>query len=149
MGDEHTGQGGCLQAIPWLVVMRGSSKQCMQQLAHRLELQAGLAPQPLAGPRCYLAPEAAEGGKLPCLLADVGQLPACLPEADGSDGPGPGGQAWRGQGWPSGRCAAPGRKHSTAVAPVGVCQTRASMMGQADVGPWVTGPCAASWTSGP
>jgi hypothetical protein len=44
----------------------------MQQLAHRLELQAGLAPQPLAGPRCHLAPEAAELREILFLLADVG-----------------------------------------------------------------------------
>jgi hypothetical protein len=64
----------------------------MQELAHGLELQAGLAPQPLTGPRRHLAPEAAERREILCLLADGGQTAAGLPEADSSDGPGPGGR---------------------------------------------------------
>jgi hypothetical protein len=79
-----------LQAFPWPVVVRGVTKQCMQQLAHRLELQAGLAPQPRTVPRCHLAPEAAELREILFLLADVGETAACLPEA-GGDGAGPGG----------------------------------------------------------
>jgi hypothetical protein len=35
--------------------------QGVQELAHRLELQAGFAPQPRTGPYGHLAPEAAHG----------------------------------------------------------------------------------------
>ena len=45
----------------------------MEQLAHRLEWQAGLAPQPLTGPRRHLAPEAAELRELLFLLAEGGR----------------------------------------------------------------------------
>jgi len=50
----------------------------VQELAHRLELQAGLAPQPPAGARRPLA----------FLLAPIGQALAGLPEEGGGDGPG-------------------------------------------------------------
>jgi len=65
--------------------------QGVQQLAHRLEWQAGLAPQPHAGPRCHLAPKTVELRQRLCLLAHVGQPLAYLPKA-GGDGVGPGGQ---------------------------------------------------------
>jgi hypothetical protein len=75
-----------LQAILWPVVVRGFIKQCMQQLAHRLELQAGLAPQPHTSPRRHLAPEATQRGELLVLLADVAQPLAHLSKAGGRDG---------------------------------------------------------------
>jgi hypothetical protein len=43
----------------------------MQQLAHGLELQVGLAPDALAGPRRHLAPKALQRGELLFLLAHV------------------------------------------------------------------------------
>ena len=56
-----------------------------------LELQAGLAPQPHTGPRCHLAPKARRARAL-CLLADVRQTPAHVPEAGGGEGAAPGGR---------------------------------------------------------
>jgi hypothetical protein len=67
-------------------------KQSVQQLAHGRQLQVGFTLQPHAGTRRHLAPEAMQRGELLVLLADVGQTAACLPEADGSDGPGLGGR---------------------------------------------------------
>jgi len=55
----------------------------MQQLAHGLELQAGLAPQLLTGPYGHLAPQAAQGR----------QALAHSAEARGGDEPGAGVEA--------------------------------------------------------
>jgi hypothetical protein len=56
----------------------------VQQPAHGLKLQAGLAAQPLTGPRRHLTPEALELRERLFLLADVGQALAHLPEAGGA-----------------------------------------------------------------
>jgi len=44
----------------------------MQQLAHGLQLQAGLAPQPRTGPYGHLAPKAAQGRQALAHGADAG-----------------------------------------------------------------------------
>jgi hypothetical protein len=49
----------------------------VQQQAHRLELQAGLAPYALQDARGDLAPEAVQLREFLCFLADVAQ-PACV-----------------------------------------------------------------------
>jgi len=65
----------------------------MQQLAHGLQLQAGFAPQPHAGARRDLAPEAAQGRQGTLLAAHGRQAPARGAEAGGGDGPGTGVEA--------------------------------------------------------
>src|SRR5713101_2384971 len=68
----------------------------VEQLAHRLQLQAGLTPPPLTGPYGHLAPKAAQGRQGALVAAHGRQAPAHGAEAGGGDGPGTGAQARRG-----------------------------------------------------
>ena len=78
---------------PPLPIPHWSITERVEQLAHGLELQAGLAPEALTGPRLYLMTEgAAATGQRLFLRAHVGQALAHLSEAGGSDGPGTRGQ---------------------------------------------------------
>ena len=67
--------------------------QGVQEPAHRLELQAGLAPQPLAGPHGHLAPKAAQGRQGALVAAHGREALAHSAEAGGGDGPGTGVEA--------------------------------------------------------
>ena len=91
--------------------------QGVQEPAHRLELQADLAPQPHAGPRCHLVPKASELRELECALAHVGQALPHLPEAGGGVGPGTGGQARRGHDLSSGSWLATNQEQGQTLHP--------------------------------
>ena len=56
-------------------------KECVQELAHGLELQAGFASQPVAGALGHVPPQACELLEPALLVAHVGQALAHRPEA--------------------------------------------------------------------